>query len=86
MIDKDLEEASNKYAEDHTGLCLENDGGLYEDFDKPKRDFIAGANWRKQQIINKSCEWLQKHMNDYIVHGRDIDFLYDDFREAMEEE
>lgn len=41
---------------------------------------------RTDAFIEKACEWLQKHMNDYIVHGRDIDFLYDDFRKAMEKE
>jgi hypothetical protein len=53
---EDLEEASNKYANDHTGLCIENDGGLYEDFDKPKRDFIAGANWQKEQMMKSAFD------------------------------
>jgi hypothetical protein len=59
---EDLEEASDKYANDHTGLCLENDGGLYEDFDKPKRDFIAGANWQKEQMLKSAID--AKIVND----------------------
>ena len=62
-------------------------GGDEEDLwgDDCIRDAIKhGAQWQKEKTINKACEWLQKHMNDYIVHGRDIDFLYDDFREAIE--
>jgi len=44
------------------------------------------TDWQKSRVINEACEWLQKHINDYLVHGRDIDFLYDDFKKAMEKE
>lgn len=37
----------------------------------------------KQALIDKACEWLQKHINDYLVKGRDIDYMFDDFRKAM---
>lgn len=36
------------------------------------------ANWQKEQMIDKSCEWLSKRVFDY-----DGNFL-DDFRKAME--
>lgn len=50
-----------------------------------KRIAIYFAQWQKEQVIEKACGWLQKHMNDYLVYGRDIDFMYDDFRKAMED-
>ena len=39
----------------------------------------------KQSLIDKACRWLQKHINDYLVKGRDIDYMFDDFCEAMKE-
>ena len=52
---EDLEKAANKYADDNPSLCLENDGGIYEDFAAPRRNFIAGANWQKEQMMKGLC-------------------------------
>ena len=52
---EELEEAANKYADDNPSLCLENDGGIYEDFAAPRRNFIAGANWQKEQMMKGLC-------------------------------
>jgi hypothetical protein len=41
------------------------------------------AKAEKEALIDKACEWLQKHINDYLVKGRDIDYMFDDFLEAM---
>ena len=85
QVSEDLEEEIKSYLITNRQYA----GGDEEDLwgDDCIQDAIKhGANWQKQQIINKSCEWLQKHMNDYLVHGRDIDFLYDDFRKAMGKE
>ena len=34
---------------------------------------------RKDVLIN----WLQEHINDYLVHGRDIDLMFDDIKNAF---
>lgn len=39
---------------------------------------------RKDAFIEKACDWLKTHINDYLVKGRDIDYIFDDFRKAME--
>lgn len=31
---------------------------------------------RKDVLIN----WLKEHINDYLVHGRDIDLMFDDIK------
>lgn len=84
----DVEEEINDYFEKHLEICNDNTlkcGG--EEFDMYDLLNVIDyfTTWQKNQTINKACEWLQKHMNDYIVHGRDIDFLYDDLRKAMED-
>lgn len=40
--------------------------------------------WRDS--IDKAVEWLKTHINDYLVKGRDIDYMFDDFSKAMEEQ
>ena len=89
QLNDDVEEEVNNYFEKHLEIC--NDGTLKcggKEFDT--YDLLSVLDyfitWQKNQTINKACEWLQKHMNDYIVRGRDIDFLYDDLRKAMEDE
>ena len=89
QLNDDVEEEVNDYFEKHLEIC--NDGTLKcggEEFDTYDLLNVIDyfTTWQKNQTINKACEWLQKHMNDYIVHGRDIDFLYDDLRKAMEDE
>ena len=57
--------------------------------------FIEGVKWSDENpqkglvSIDKACEWLTQHINDYIneynPHRKDIDCLFEDFRKAMEE-
>ena len=37
--------------------------------------------WDSKKVI----AWLMENMNNYLVKGRDIDFIYEDLRKAMEE-
>lgn len=39
----------------------------------------------RYDTITKAVEWLKTHINDYLVKGRDIDYMFDDFSKAMEE-
>lgn len=47
--------------------------------------FLIGAEWADKTMIEKSCEWLKANINNYLVRGRDIDYLFDDYKKAMEE-
>lgn len=48
-------------------------------------DTMYGWELGWQDSIDKAVEWLKTHINDYLVKGRDIDYMFDDFRNAMEE-
>lgn len=47
--------------------------------------FVIACEWADKTIIEKACDWLKTHINDYLVKGRDIDYMFDDFRNAIEE-
>lgn len=47
--------------------------------------FIEGVEWAEEKIVKKAVVWLMSHINDYLVKGRDIDYMFDDFRKAMED-
>jgi len=52
---------------------------------------ISAAEWAdnnpnpeyKEKIVNEVCDWLKNHINDYLVKGRDIDYIFDDLRNAI---
>ena len=52
--------------------------------------YDEGAEWadshpQKGKVdIEAVLSWLASHINDYIVKGRDIDYMFDDLRKAME--
>lgn len=58
---EDLKEAARKYEENRNDLDARSDNEVV------RRGFVAGANWQKQQIIEKACEWVRTH--------RDADFF-----------
>ena len=73
-VSNDLEEASKFYAATNT-----------EYFDSEGNPHVApafkkGAEWQKEQIINKVCKLLTKH-HGFIVTEKDIS----DFRKMLEE-
>lgn len=41
---------------------------------------------RTDAFIEKACEWLKTHINDYLVKGRDIDYMFNDFEKYMKGE
>lgn len=41
----EINDVANKYAISHPGISLDNDGSVYDDYDKPFRDFMAGILW-----------------------------------------
>ena len=42
----------------------------------------------REETYNKIWNWLAKHINDYVAegNGRDIDLMFDDIKQAMEDE
>ena len=53
--------------------------------------FKAGANWRKQQMINKGAEWLRKALDngmwvDQFLSEKDKEAIVFTYKENMEEE
>lgn len=66
MKDYDLEEAARQYRDE---FLDKNDNDIFkydiEDI------FIAGAEWQKEQLIDKACEWLKTNFNmpdDFELH------------------
>lgn len=48
--------------------------------------FIAGAEWQKEQLIDKACKWLEEHLLDYWQQSvTDSTNFVNDFHKAMEE-
>ena len=50
--------------------------------------FKAGAQWQKEQLINKACEWLNKNVVEYHPRTGTLKPVVNlnAFREAMEKE
>ena len=59
-VSNDLEEASYNFVMNNFGNPKEP---LYK-FDQ--RCFIAGAQWQKEQMVEKACKWLELH-DSYAV-------------------
>jgi len=80
-VSKDLEEAATKYARKQ----LSNpDYPTYNDEYEMECAFEAGAQWQKQQLIEKACEWL----NNFYSEDRHCYLVAEDikaFKQAMEE-
>ena len=49
--------------------------------------FIDGAEWMQKKMVEKACEWLDEHWNDYFSENDDFNGwnMISDFRKAMEE-
>lgn len=58
---------------------------LLSDYEVTTGVAVRIVEWSNKKVIDDACEWLKSHINDYLVKGRDIDYMFDDFRKAMEE-
>ena len=68
-VSNDLEEAAEIYEEDAIFYAARR----ISDF------FKAGAQWQKEQTIDKACKWLNEHT---ILSEK---WFIEDFKQAMEE-
>ena len=92
-VSNDLEEAATKYARKQ----LSNpDYPTYNDEYEMECAFEAGAQWQKEQMVAKACDWLADNYSKYIItnglatiFSATIDFdtirMIGDFKKAMEE-
>ena len=69
----ELEKAVEAYIENPANYLEYQDGWEdLSDVEYVEKAFKAGANWQKQQMIDKACEWLKYYIS------------YDDFGGNME--
>lgn len=83
-VSKDLEEATDKHLVEKGYLLTANNGEHLAEVEA-KGLFKAGAQWQKQQLIEKACEWL----NNFYSEDRHCYLVAEDikaFKQAMEEQ
>lgn len=87
---EDLKEAAKNYEEHRNDIDARSDNEVV------RRGFVAGANWQKQQIIEKACEWVRTHrdadffelISEYNYCGAgnlNIKKMVEEFRKYLEE-
>ena len=90
-VSKDLEEAADKHLVEK-GYLLTTKNGEHLAEIEAKGLFKAGAQWQKEQLINKACEWLSNvSIEDMHYQYNDFDTsegwykFIEEFKKAMEE-
>lgn len=87
---KEILENRKKYNKEWIKWCEENKAEPFPAWQALEEDKIilssinklkAKILWNKETVI----EWLKKHINDYLVKGRDIDLIFEDLTKYMEE-
>lgn len=54
--------------------------------------FILGAEWADETMIEKVCDWIKTHIEEYYTYDVwkgdciDVDTLINDFKKAMQNE
>ena len=80
VASEDLVNTADNYAWSHSTIGCTIDGKQYRVpcADQMKIAVIFGANWEKERLINKACDWLRRciDVNDEVVN---------EFKKAMEE-
>lgn len=74
-VSEDLEEAANEYC---NTPAINNPPFAPTEF--IKEAFKAGAQWQKQQTVEKAVEWLNSKQRGFILTEKDIE----DFKKYME--
>ena len=83
---EEISKAARKSADNHT----EN----VRDWAEHRIGFFAGAQWADRTMIEKACEWLEQHANDYadVLHENEdesyafvcVEELISDLKKTME--
>ncbi len=79
-VSEDLEEAAEKHA-----LQCHSKKASVATLAASIYDFRAGANWQKEQLIDKTCEWLLNNIRYYSTNALGAEYMCNDFRKAMED-
>ena len=90
--EKQIRQASIEYTIKDKPMCI-GGGAFSEIIDEMNRNkaFEEGAKWADKTMIDKACEWLEQHKEDYNKYdawrGEYVDFnaLITDFKKAMDE-
>ena len=83
---EDLEEAVQEHVKKLYGENWMDFVYTQEAAFRAELSFKSGANWQKEQLINKACEWLQHNAEKYDAsYGFPDCLLLKDFKKAMEE-
>lgn len=66
--------------------------GVYRSIDVSDLEdaFYDGAKWMQEEMVEMSVEWLQNHINDYLIDDGTTErpwlkCMFEDFRKAMGE-
>ena len=80
-VSNDLEEAAIEYCSGNKGADA-----------RVRTAFCMGAQWQKEQMITKACEWLRENKEHPLIGCEDpclsgylTDEFIEDFKKAMEE-
>lgn len=74
-VDNDIEKAAKAYAFTYSG---EDEVLKYE-------AFKAGAEWQKNLLSDKACEWFYEQLFEGTMECKNIEALITDFKIKMEE-
>ena len=80
---------AEKYAWERFPKLLKYDKNLEACIDVNAKARVAckyGYEEAEEETFDRVALWLKEHINDYIVHGRDIDLMFEDLRKSMEDE
>lgn len=89
---EEIIDAGIEYTLQNRPMCMGGDS-FFEEMREMNRNksFEEGAKWADKTMIEKACQWLEKHQEDYNMYdawsGDYVSFksLIIDFRKAMEE-
>lgn len=76
-VSKDLEEAMNRAA-DETRLAKAKNGQPFFSEVDFNLGFSNGAQWQKQQTVDKACEWLLGNWSHYVTFENGIIKCYNE--------
>ncbi len=87
-VSNDLEEVTREYSFNIPSEIFNSISPTLQNIWKREIEdaFKAGANWQKEQIIEKACEWLTKHAKKYYFNKErylGTEELVEDFEISM---
>jgi len=47
--------------------------------------YVQGAEWADKTLLDRICEWVKKHYQEYAHNQLGMEYLTNDLRKAVEE-